>query len=79
MPRWRGSRSTPSCFEPHGMDDGNFETLRGEALSVIDRRGDYATRRNVKRMRRVDDDDDDDDADADADCVEEEEGNSMPT
>ena len=66
MPRPRGSRSTPSCFERHGMGDGNFEKRRGEALFVIGRRGDYGTRKNVKRMRRVDDD-----------AVEE--GNSMLT
>ena len=54
-PRWTGSRSTPSCFEPRGMGDGSFEKLRGEGLFVIGRRDDYATRRNVKRMRRVDD------------------------
>ena len=62
MPRLTGSRSAPSCFEPHGMGDGSFGKLRVEALFVIDRRGDYATRRNVKRMKRVDDDDDGDDA-----------------
>ena len=56
MPRRRGSRSAPSCFEPHGMGDGSFEKQRVEALFVIGRRDDYATRRrNVKRMRRVDD------------------------
>ena len=56
MPRWSGSRSAPSCFELHGRGDGSFGKLRVEALFVIDRRGDYATRRNVKRMKRVDDD-----------------------
>ena len=57
MPRLTGSRSAPSCCELHGMGDGNFEKLRVEALFVIDLRDDYATRRNAKRMRRVDDDD----------------------
>ena len=71
MPRPRDSRSAPSCFEPHGMGDGSFGKMRGEAPFVIGRRGDYATRKNVKRMRRFDDDDDDDDA--------VEEGNSMLT
>ena len=37
------------------MGDGSFGKMRGEALFVIGRRGDYATRKNVKRMRRVDD------------------------
>lgn len=59
MPRLRGSRSAPSCFELHGMGDGSFGKLKVEALFVIGLRGDYATRRNAKRMRRVDDDDDD--------------------
>ena len=42
-PRWVGSRSIPSCFELHGMDDGNSEKLKGEGLFLIDRRGGYAT------------------------------------
>lgn len=51
-----GSRSAPSCFEPHGKGDGSSGKLRAEALFVIGRRGDYATRRrNVKRMTKVDD------------------------
>ena len=49
------------------MGDESFEKLRGEGLFVIGRRDDYATRRNVKRMRRVDD------------VVVVEEGNSMLT
>ena len=38
------------------MGDESFEKQRVEALFVIGHRGDYATKkRNVKRMRRVDD------------------------
>ena len=40
------------------MGDVSFGKLKGEALFVIDLRGDYATRRNVRTRMTVDDDGD---------------------
>ena len=56
MPRLVGSRSAPSCFEPHEIGDASFGTLRAEALSEIGHRGDCATTTmNVRKTRKAGD------------------------
>ena len=55
-PRWAGSQSAPSCFEPHGMGDASSGKQRVAGLFVIGHRGDYATKpRNVRKMTKADD------------------------